>query len=74
MNDILEYTLVGAGLIGLLIGLVFLYLFVCILLGLAIEAVLGWMGHDVSEWYWTGVGLVALMGAVMTTAVSSKSD
>lgn len=74
MNDILEYGLVGAGLIGLMIGLVFLYLIVCILLGLTIEMILGWMGHDVNEWYWTGVGLVALLGAVMTTAVSSKSD
>ena len=74
MNDILEYILVGAGLIGLLIGLVFVYLLVCVILGLAIEAVLGWMGHEVADWYWTGVGLVALMGAVMTTAVSSKSD
>ena len=74
MNDILEYALVGAGLIGLMIGLVFVYLFVCILLGLTIEMILGWMGHEVSDWYWTGVGLVALMGAVMTTAVSSKSD
>ena len=74
MNDIAEYALVGVGLIGLMIGLVFIYLFVCILLGLAIEMVLGWMGHDVTDWYWTGVGLVALTGAVMTTAVSSKSD
>ena len=74
MNDILEYTLVGAGLICLMAALVFVYLFVCVILGIAIECVLGWMGHDVADWYWTGVGLVALMGAVMTTAVSSKSD
>lgn len=74
MNDVLEYGLVGIGLIGLLVGLVFVYLFVCVILGIAIEFVLGLMGHEVTDWYWTGVGLVALMGAVLTTAVSSKSD
>lgn len=74
MNDILEYALVGAGLIGLMIGLVFVYFFVCVLLGLAIEMVLGWMGHEVADWYWTGVGLVALLGGVITTGASSKSD
>lgn len=74
MNDIAEYVLVGIGLIGLLVGLVFVYLFVCVILGIAIEFVLGLMGHEVTDWYWTGVGLVSLMGAVMTTAVSSKSD
>ena len=74
MNDILEYALVGAGLIGLMIGLVFVYFLVCVLLGLAIEMVLGWMGHEVADWYWTGVGLVALLGGVITTGASSKSD
>ena len=74
MNDIIEYAIVGAGLIGLMIGLVFVYFFVCVLLGLAIEMVLGWMGHEVADWYWTGVGLVALLGGVITTGASSKSD
>ena len=74
MNDILEYAIVGVGLIGLMIGLVFVYFFVCVLLGLAIEMVLGWMGHEVADWYWTGVGLVALLGGVITTGASSKSD
>lgn len=74
MNDLIEYILMGVGLIGLLVGLVFLYLIVCMILGIAIEFVLGLMGHEVTDWYWTGVGLVALMGAVTTTAVSSKSD
>ena len=74
MNDVLEYGLVGAGLILLMVGLVFVYLFVCVILGIAIEFVLGLMGHDVTDWYWTGVGLVALMGAVITTAATSKSD
>lgn len=74
MNDVLEYGLVGAGLILLMVGLVFVYLFVCVILGIAIEFVLGLMGHDVADWYWTGVGLVALMGAVITTAATSKSD
>lgn len=74
MNDILEYGLVGAGMILLMIGLVFVYLFVCVIMGLAIEMILGWMGHEVSDWYWTGVGLVALIGAVITPRASSKSD
>ena len=74
MNDIAEYALVGVGMIGLMIGLVFIYLFVCVILGLAIEMVLGWMGHEVADWYWTGVGLVALIGGVITPRASSKSD
>lgn len=74
MNDIAEYALVGAGMILLMIGLVFVYLFVCVIMGLAIEMILGWMGHEMSDWYWTGVGLVALIGAVITPRASSKSD
>ena len=74
MNDIAEYALVGAGMILLMIGLVFVYLFVCVIMGIVIEFVLGLMGHEVSDWYWTGVGLVALIGAVITPRASSKSD
>lgn len=74
MNDIAEYALVGAGMILLMIGLFFVYLFVCVIMGIVIEFVLGLMGHEVSDWYWTGVGLVALIGAVVTPRASSKSD
>ena len=74
MNDLAEYALVGVGMIGLMIGLVFVYLFVCVILGLAIEMILGWMGYEMSDWYWTGVGLVALIGAVITPRAYSKSD
>lgn len=74
MNDVLEYGLVGAGIILLMVGLVFVYLFVCVILGIAIEFVLGLMGHEVTDWYWTGVGLVALIGGVITPRASSKSD
>ena len=74
MNDIAEYALVGAGMILLMIGLFFVYLFVCVIMGIVIEFVLGLMGHEVSDWYWTGVGLVALIGAVITPRASSKSD
>ena len=74
MNDMAEYALVGAGMILLMIGLFFVYLFVCVIMGIVIEFVLGLMGHEVSDWYWTGVGLVALIGAVITPRASSKSD
>lgn len=70
-DEILTYTLAGIGLIGAIIGLFFIYLGACVLLGLCVEAIMGWMGKDMADWYWTGVGLVALLGAVISV---KKSD
>lgn len=71
MNDLLEWGLMWLGIIGVFICLFFLYFIICILLGIFIEAILGWLGKDVADWYWSGVGLVALLGAVVS-AKSSK--
>ena len=74
MNDLAEYGLVGLGFIGILVGLFFLYIVICVIMGLAVEMVLGWMGKEIEGWYWTGVGLVALLGTVVGTSVVAKSD
>lgn len=71
MDDIAEYALMILGVIAVAIGLFFLYFAICIGLGLLIEAILGWMGKEVADWYWTGVALVALLGAFATSARSS---
>lgn len=70
-SDVGTYVLVVLGLIGAIIGLFFVYLGVCVLLGLCVEVVMEWMGKDMADWYWTGVGLVALLGAIITV---KKSD
>lgn len=70
-SDIGTYVLAGIGLIGAIIGLFFIYLGVCVLLGLCVEVIMGWMGKEMMGWYWTGVGLVALLGAVISV---KKSD
>lgn len=70
-DEIAGGALMGLGIIGLIIGLFFVYLFVCVLLGLCVEVVMGWLGHEMADWFWTGVGLVALLGAIISV---KKSD
>ena len=65
-DDVAAGALIGLGVIGLVVGLFIVYFAVCIALGLLMEWVLAWMGKDVADWYWTGVGLVALLGAVVS--------
>lgn len=65
-DDVAAGALVAVGAVALIAGLFLLYFTVCIALGLLMEWVLGWMGKDVADWYWTGVGLVALLGAVVS--------
>lgn len=68
-DDVAAGALVAAGAVALIAGLFLLYFAVCFLLGLLMEWFLGLMGKDVSDWYWTGVGLVALLGAVVSVRV-----
>ena len=70
-DDVAAGALIGLGVIGLVVGLFFVYFAVCFALGLLMEWFLGWMGKGVADWYWTGVGLVALLGAVVSV---KKSD
>ena len=65
-DDVAAGALIGLGVIGLVVGLFIVYFAVCIALGLLMEWVLGWMGKDVADCFWTGVGLVALLGAVVS--------
>lgn len=65
-DDVAAGALVAVGAVALIVGLFLLYFAVCIALGLLMEWVLGWMGKDLADWYWTGVGLVALLGAVIS--------
>ncbi len=65
-DDVAAGALIGLGVIGLVVGLFIIYFAICIALGLLMEWVLGLMGKDVADWYWTGVGLVALLGAVVS--------
>ena len=70
MQDLIENALLFLTYIGLFVGLFILYFVICVVLGMGIEMVLGWMGKDVVDWYWTGVGLVAMLGAVVGTKSS----
>lgn len=65
-DDLAAGALMGVGVACLIVGLFLLYFAVCFALGLLMEWFLGWMGKDVADWYWTGVGLVALLGAIIS--------
>ena len=70
-DGVAGYALMGLGMVGVIIGLAIVYIFVCVLLGLGIEMIMGWLGHEMADWYWTGVGLIVLLGAVISV---KKSD
>lgn len=73
MGDIAEY--VGIGLlcaVGVVL-LSILSLLVVFVVGWLVEWLFGCLGHDMQGWYWTAVGVCAVLSSVVVPALSKHS-